>query len=540
MAAVALEAAVLWLAGAIAIAKTERQLARLDRWLLLLGVLTLVDQTPAYLEMQRGVGTDAAAFEQGAARLLLQGHDPYGANLTSALTAFHTQSPFLTYTTNGGFVSSFGYPALPILVGAAFVELPGAGQAVAISDVFVLILAMVAVFRLLPEGSRGVAVILFVGLPGLSKFATSGGTETLAMAAMVPVAAGWTGTGASGALTRADRLRAGCFGLALATNQLAWFMAPFLFSGIYLLRSGPLGARQARRVTLRYGWIAAAVFAAVNAPFFVWGPVAWLHGVLAPLTQHAIPFGQGLVSLTTSLRLGGGTMDAYDYAAGFLYLALLIIYLFRFRTLARACFLLPVVALFVPDRSLSGYWLTPIAVIVVSVLTADERLIARAAQLRLPARWPVPGWARQAPVAALFLPAVICLGVALAAPQPLTLRILSALHRRHMGKVQEVWVLAHNRSDQALEPHFAVNVIGHTVLWRTTDGPAVLGPSRSAVYRLVAPSGFATPVINSPFVLEAFTPSPQTISSTGQIRVSWMSSKIAAAPQRPALGVRGG
>jgi hypothetical protein len=262
----------------------------------------------------------------------------------------------------------------------------------------------------------------------------------------------------------------------------------------------------------------------VNSPFFLWGPGAWLRGVVSPLTQHAIPFGQGLVSLTTSLRLGGGAMDAYNYAAAFLYLAVLVIYLLRFRTLARACFLLPVAVLFVSGRSLSGYWVTPIAVIAVGALTSDERLIARAGQLTVSGRRRLPGWTRQAPFVGLLLPPVICLGVALATPQPLTLRFLSAYHPRGMDQVEEVRVLVHNRIAQSLEPHFAINVTGHAVVWRTVRGPRVLAPSQTAVYRLVAPSEFmpphvGIPSVDIPFVLEAFTPSPRTISSTGQIRV---------------------
>jgi hypothetical protein len=38
--------------------------------------------------------------------------------------------------------------------------------------------------------------------------------------------------------------------------------------------------------------------------------------VTAPISQHALPYGQGLVGLTTVLRLGGGAVDAYTYTAG--------------------------------------------------------------------------------------------------------------------------------------------------------------------------------------------------------------------------------
>ena len=518
LASVPLTGSVLWLAGAIATAKTESRLVSLDRWLLVLGLLVLACNAAAVLGLRPGYGTDEAAFEQGAAAALLHGHDPYRVNLAHSLYVLGTPSTYFTYKLTGGIVNSFGYPALPVLVAAVFVKLTGGNQTVPIADVFVLMLATVAVFKMLPRDRRGAAVILCVGFPMLSTLALSGLNETLAMALLIPVAFRWTSTAQTGALSRADRLRAVCFGLALATNQLTWFIAPFLLGGIYLLRSGPLGARQARRVTLTYLGLAVAVFAVINAPFFIWGPVFWLRGVAAPLVQHAIPFGQGSVTLTLFLRMGGGAVDFYDYAAACLYLAVLVVYLVRFRTLARACFLLPLAALFFSGRSLAGYWMSPVAVIAVGALTSQERQIALAAQLAAAARRGVPRMVGRAMMPALFLPAVVCLAVALASPQPLTMRVLIARNPGGVGSVSELLVSVHNRSDGSLRPHFAVNITGHAVLWRIARGPSVLGPRRSGVYRLIAPNALGSPPLGAPFVLQAFTSSPRTISSTGQIR----------------------
>ena len=427
-----------------------------------------------------------------------------------------TPSNYFTYTTNGGVVSSFGYPALPILVAAVAEKLTGGSQAVPIADLVALMLATVALFKLLPNGRRGAAVILCVCFPMLSTLALSGLNETLAMAALVPVAFAWTSTGESGALSRGDRLRAICFGLALSTNQLTWFIAPFLLGGIYLLRRGPLGSRRARRLALQYLGLAAIVFVVINAPFFLWGPSAWLRGIAAPLVQHAIPFGQGIVTLTLFLRIGGGAVRAFDYAALFLYLASLVVYLFRFRSLARACFLLPLAALFLSGRSLAGYWMSSVAVIALGALTAHARSIAGAAQLEAPARWRLPRWAGRGATAAVFLPAIAFLGIALGTPQPLTMQVVRA-RAGSGGRASVLWVQARNRSGQTLRPHFGVNITGHVVLWRTTRGPAALAPGKSAAFRLAAPHGLGAPTNGVPFVVEAFTASPETISSTGQI-----------------------
>lgn len=526
LAVVALTGGGLWLVAAIATAKDESQLERLDRWLLLLGVMVLVAWAASVLQTRAGYFTDEASFEQGAASLMLHGHDPYGANLVGSLAAFSTPSRYLTYTMSGGIVSSYGYPALPLLIVAPFVELTS-GQAVPIAEVMVLILATVTAFKLLPKERRGLAVILCVAFPGLGEFALSGLNAVLAMAALLPVAARWTTAGQRGSLSRGDRLAAICLGLAMSTNQLAWFIAPFPLAGMYLLRRPTLGAPRARKVTLGYLGLALAAFAVLNAPFLIWNPGAWVSGVAAPLTQHAIPYGQGLVGLTLFLRLGGGALYGYDYAAALLYLALFVLYLARFRTLARAGFLLPLAALFVSGRSLSEYWIAPIAVVALSVVMSDDRAISRAAQLTLPVRRLAGRMAQRAVLAGLFLPAVICLGIGLATPQPLTVQILSARSVRTLDSVRELRVFIRNTSDQALRPHFATNVSGQAVLWNIAHGPAVLSPGAAATYRLLAPDASSMPPNGTPFVLEAYTGSPRTISSSasfvhrGQVPGYW-------------------
>ncbi len=527
LAVVALTGGVLWLVIAIATAKTELQLERLDRWLLLVAVLVLVAWLASILQTETFYATDEASFEQGAANLLLHGHNPYGVNLSSYLAAFSTPSRYLTYTMTGGTVSTFGYPALPLLVAAPFVQLTGGGQAVPIADIVVLVAATVVAFKLLPKERRGAAVMLCVAFPILGEFALSGLNVVLAMAALLPTAARWTTTGERGSLSRGDRFAAACLGLALATNQLVWFIAPFPLLGMYLIRSGSLGARQARRVMLGFlGW-SLAVFAVVNAPFFVSDPGAWLSGVAAPLTQHAIPYGQGVVGLTLFLRMGGGALYAYDYAAALLYVALLILYAVRFRMLARAAFALPILALFISGRSLAEYWMAPVVVIALSILAADDQAIARAAQLGPRGRRLSNPSAQRAALAGLLFPAAVCLGIALATPQPLTVRILSAQSSRSLDSVRAVQVLVRNGSGRALRPHFATNVSGQAVVWGATSGPAVLPPGGAATYWLVAPDGSSMPPNGTPFVVEALTGSPSTISSSasfvqrGQVPGSW-------------------
>jgi hypothetical protein len=512
LAAVALTGATLLLACLIAVASTEAALERLDRWLLVLGLLIIISWAGSSLEISSGYTTDEAAFVHGAANLLLHGHDPYGANLLRTLAGFGVPPMYWTYTMSGGLVSTLGYPALPVLVTLPFVALLGNGQAVTIAEVVVLLIATTATFAALPRAWRSLALVLCIGFPILEGFAVAGLNVVLMLPALIVVALRWTRVGEHGRLSARDHAAAIALGLVLSTNQLGWFVAPFVLVGIALLRHTDLGARHALNVVIRYGGVAALTFAVVNGPFIIWAPGAWLHGVTAPLGQHAIPYGQGLVGLTAVLGVGGGAIDAYTYGAAALYLGLLLLFATRFSMFGRACFLLPSVALYASSRSLAEYWLALVVPIVVGAVAVDAGSLRAASQLtwprrmrlRLPRRIVLPG---------LFIPAIALLIVALLSPAPLSIHIQGEDLNPQRTAVVRLWVTVRNRSDARLKPHFAINSTGQaTPFWRIVTGPATLPPRGSARY-LLSPTEL-DPAATQPFLLQAVTGSPSTISSS--------------------------
>jgi uncharacterized membrane protein len=81
-------------------------------------------------------------------------------------------------------------------------------------------------------------------------------------------------------------------GLACGTKQTAWFLAPALLATAY--------ARGGRPALVRSAGAAAVGFAALNLPFVVLGPGAWLHGVMGPMVDGLFPLGAGLIGLVTS------------------------------------------------------------------------------------------------------------------------------------------------------------------------------------------------------------------------------------------------
>jgi uncharacterized membrane protein len=137
-------------------------------------------------------------------------------------------------------------------------------------------------------------------------------------------------------------------GLALASKQIAWFFAPFYLILIWRQR----GLREAG---LRLA-IAGGVAMAINVPFIIWDPAAWLAGVLAPMTDPMFPLGVGLVNLSASHLL--------PYLPTWLYLALeagtmaamLACYWRICRTCPQAAMFLAVIPLFLAWRSLPSYF----------------------------------------------------------------------------------------------------------------------------------------------------------------------------------------
>lgn len=506
--------AILMVLAGVAAARSERTLARLDYAVLMLGLGLLIAMAVTQLYFNPGYGSDEAAFVQAGASMVLHGHNPYGANLLSALSTYRVPADFATYTMNGGVVSTLGWPDLSVLVVAAFVWLTHGVQSVVVAYMVALAAAMVIGFFVLPRRLRALAVLGTIGLPILFEFAAGGNNTVLLIPFLMVTAWRWTDIGKGGVLSRTDWARAICFGLACSVQQLPWFTAPFLVVAVWRLRSREGGRRQATGVTARFATVAAGTFVALNAPFIALGPGKWLSAVLGPLVQHAVPFGQGLVDTAIYFHIGGGDLSAFSDAALLLYAAFLVAFAIWFSRLGRAVFILPVAALFFPTRSLAGYFTLLLTVWMVSLLTIEHEGFTGA--------FP-PMLGRGGRRVALFAFAAVLfgaggmLGLGLGRSAPLQMAITSV---QTNGQFRSVWRMAvrvTNETGTRLRPHFAPDFGGYmTTYWIMTSGPALLAPHATGDYVLTAPNVASMPGITTPFLLEAVTPEPQTISSTQQ------------------------
>ncbi|MDQ2952603.1 MAG: hypothetical protein M3R54_10110 [Chloroflexota bacterium] len=261
---------------------------------------------------------DAIALNDCAARLVLDGKDPYatldifscygalgiGADRTTPLrlgefadiTVYPNDEQLdrawaLRQQSGGNveFVTRPSYPALSFLLLVPFVAL-------GIDSNYLYLGCLLAAMALIVwRASATLRPFVLTGLLGASCLAafTVGGSADLLYA--LPLVAAWIWR---------HRLGGGvAFGIATAIKQIAWFVAPFYFIAV-LATSG-------WRKAVAQAGVAVAIFAATNLPFVAWHPADWLAGVLTPVVEPMFARGAGIIFLGTNGGLPLLPVSAY-------------------------------------------------------------------------------------------------------------------------------------------------------------------------------------------------------------------------------------
>jgi hypothetical protein len=306
---------------------------------------------------------DAIALNECAARLVLQGRDPYasldifdcyaqlgiGADRTTPLrrgvfadVAVYPRDAQLDAAwelraREGGnveFVSRPSYPALSFLLIIPFVAL---GWDTNRLYVLCLIAAMALVVVRTPTGLRPFMLTAVLGAASLAAFTVGGSADLLYV---LPLAAAW--------LWRERRWSGLAYGVAAATKQLAWFFAPFYLIAVVTMHGWREGVRRAA--------IAAAIFVATNVPFVIAHPGDWLEGVMTPISDPMFPRGAALVLLGTNGGLPLLPSGAYLALEGLCALACLAVAWRSRRTSPELGVVLALMPLFFAWRSLFSYF----------------------------------------------------------------------------------------------------------------------------------------------------------------------------------------
>jgi uncharacterized membrane protein len=366
------------------------------------------------IHIRQYYSTDSGAFNQVAARVLVHGHNPYAASMASAAQLLKPPELFWTYTVNGSFVTHVSYPA-----GSFLFEVPALWfgfhhQVSDWMDLYAWIATGILLFVILPASLRWLAALIAV-IPIFVGVFSSGGTDALFVPFLVLAVWRWDRFGAGRQAGMAGWMGPIALGIACATKQTPWFCVPFLVAGVVLeaRRTG----RPPLRLAALYLGIVVLVFAAVNLPFIIWQPSAWVHGNLIPFRQPLVADGQGLVTLALHGITGGVTLSTLTIASALVYVALLIAMVIWFPAMKRVwLFLLPVV-FFVAARSLTSYLVdffpaAVVAAITVAPVSARHRTIT-ATRIRI---------TLMATSAAAMVAAIVVAGLAFVSP-PLQLAV---------------------------------------------------------------------------------------------------------------------
>jgi uncharacterized membrane protein len=446
-------------------------------------------------------GTDEIAFDQYAAQLALHGINPYLHSMAAAFPLFHVSPNGYTFLLNGQPVTKLSYPALAFEQYLPLLAMGITTQAAVWTDVAAWALGAVVLYAVLPRKLAPLAAIV-VSLDVFTGYAVGGVTDFLFMPLLIGAAAGWDRF----AWTRGPAAWRGpiLMGLAMAVKQTPWLIVPFVVAGIAAESRRLRDWAQGLRDGLRYLGIAAVAFLIPNLPYLLNSPRGWLSGILTPITAQTVPAGQGLVSLSLSLPVGGGSLQDYSSAAAVVFVALLACYLATYPVLKPAAFLLPSIVLFFATRSLGSYLVMLIPAAVAAAATTQRP------QLSVSWRhwkWVVSGAAATCALAVL---------AALTTPSPLVMSIRSVRTTGQLATVDQLTVAVTNNSDRRVQPSFTIeDGLSMTAFWRRVHGPPALGPHQEARYTLQAPSYFAMPSIATGFQVLAFSDEPPAVSRTG-------------------------
>jgi uncharacterized membrane protein len=303
------------------------------------------------IEYPNSYQTDALAFSQYSAILYSKGVNPYTQDLQSALSAFSVNPQFITLTPNGDLISTLNYPALQFLDLLPAVWL-GINDTRIVLFVFE-IAAGVAIYFWSPKEIRQLALLpLFAGSDLMINFGAGAVGEFLWVLPLVLMI-----------ICMDQPLVAGVmFGLACATKQTPWLLAPFLL--VWFVKSGPQVALKLRAERAGiFALFATGAFLIPNLRFMWENFGAWYSGVVTPATGNLVVLGQGFSLITLA---GGVPLPPAFYLTTTLVVGatLLVNYFVYFEKLAYAVWAFPAIILWFSYRGLQNYFIfwTPLLV----------------------------------------------------------------------------------------------------------------------------------------------------------------------------------
>jgi hypothetical protein len=506
----------------------ERAFALGDRWieilqwgtaLLIVGVyvvwsITTVGGLSPY-------GTDAMAFNQYAAQIAMHGANPYVHSMQPAFALFRTPTTYYTYGFNGQPVTALSYPAQSFLIYIPFLAIHWTQNLAPLINVFAWGVTILLMFALAPRRLRPIALILG-GFSIWAEFAIGGVTDVLFMPLLLISAYRWDRFGSS----RWYYLGPIMFGLAMGIKQNPWPALPFILIALCIDESNRTNLRAGIRRAGRYLAVVLAALMIPNLPYLIAAPSAWFKGVFTPAFANMVPTGQGSISLSLYLHMGGGSMTAYTVAAVLVFALIVVAFVGTYPLLRGGFFMLPSLAFFFADRSNMNYFISLIPVAFIAAATVEHpqvvlrrrvKLAGAGFRVALERTLSLGGWFRSPRVAAacalLALGSALVIIYSLAAPQPLKIRITAVKTTGPTTHIEGLTVRVTNLSGNTVRPAFDTLRSGYnSTFWRVLYGPSALAPGQVATYKLQAKNNDAEPSVYGGFSVVGYSSSPDSFS----------------------------
>jgi len=513
-------------AGMAAVWLVDDPGSRVMQWVAFGGALAAVAVPQAVsTHVRQYFTTDSAAFNQVAAEVLSHGRNPFSASMVPAARLLHPASSFWTYTVDGGHVTQVSYPAGSFLLQVPFMVLGFHHEVTDWLDLGAWLLTGVLLFVMVPVALRWVSALIVLTPLFVGMFA-NGGTDALFFPFLLVAVWRWDrfGTGKSAGL--ASWIGPVGLGLACSVKQTPWFCIPFLVIGVGM--EAHARGHNPWPPPTRYLSIVVAVFAAVNLPFIIWQPGAWMDGTLLPFVRPLVADGQGAVTLALHGLTGGVVLPLLSVAGALAFAALLVAFVAWYPRMRRVWLFLVPVVLFLPGRSLSSYLIDFFPAAIVAALTvARSETVDLQVDLRPQPprrRWRAPGPARwrrwSAPVTvAVLVGASLAVTTVAFNSAPLQLSVEGFRTSDFTQRLDAVTVRVHNLSDRRVTPHFMVTIDGggHPAgFWRsaTGGGPVALGPGDSSTVTIRPRAWTWSPARGRYWLVVAYTTSPDALSTS--------------------------
>lgn len=331
---------------------------------IILGGIQIVQSTVmSFLPPQ--YSNDGTTLDTNAALLLLEGHNPYtDSNFLEIARRFQFLPSWTTPLREGQFANRLDYPTPAEFETVLDTDLK-AGQApefeskvsypalsfltlvpfVLVKDYNVLPLYFLSYLLIIAIGWKFARPelrpwVLILGLANGAMWASVIGSNVDIFCTLLMILV-WL-------LRDRSWLSALLLGVALATKQTMWFFVPFY--AIMVWRQYGF-VEMARRLAL-----AGSLGLAINLPFILWNPHAFVAGILAPVADPMFPMGVGLISLSGSPLLPFFPTWVYSVLEGIAMLLAIAWYIRLSKHHPEAAMMLAVFPLFFAWRSLPSYF----------------------------------------------------------------------------------------------------------------------------------------------------------------------------------------